>query len=135
MTANALAHDQTKPSTVTAVSAGTSNVTSSYGVTTSNVATVTVNTTKVLQSIAITADENLVGGSALSAAYPANGYTLAFHATGTNNDASSTGDITSQVAWTLTAPILTGTTISNGGVLTTGTAAGVQIVTATLGTD
>jgi Big-like domain-containing protein len=131
--ANGLPGDQTLPSTVTSqLTAGTAGITSAYQTVTSNTATLTVNATKVLQSIAITAEQNLVGVVTASATYPANGYTLPLHASGLNNDGSSTGDITSQVTWGLATPLVAGTTISTGGVITTGTAAGAQTVSATL---
>jgi hypothetical protein len=124
------------------------NITASYTIgattTTSNAATLTVNTTKVLQSIALQSDASSVAlcataaapCAATSAAYPSGGYALQFHAFGTYNDGTSAGEITSSVTWSVTDTTpATGSSISAAGVLTTGSVGGTPVVVkATQGT-
>ena len=124
--------DMTQAATVLGLATGSSIITSSYEGVTSNVANLTVNTTKVLLSITITADQNLVGGPATSAEYPAGGYNLQLHATGNYND-NSTADLTSTATWSLSGTLVAGASIGSTGLLTTGTTAGPQTVQASSG--
>ena len=127
-------HDMATPSTVTATSTvGTAGITSSYLGVTSNLATLTTSASTVLTGITILADKNLTpAGGAGTAKYPANGFQLQLHAWAHYNDATPSNEITSQVTWSLATPVVSGTTISTGGLLTTGSAAGPQNVLASL---
>jgi hypothetical protein len=138
-----LPSDLTKPSLVqSTTTAGTTTITSTYYGVVSNVASLTVNTTKVLASIAIQADANSTSlcataaspCAAASAVYLVGGYNLQLHAVGKYTDGTSAGDITSSVTWSLSTPVVTGATLSAAGLLTTGTVAGIQPVTASQGT-
>jgi hypothetical protein len=87
---------------------------------------------KLLSSLAITADLNLVGGPRTAASYPAGGFVLQLHATGRYSDGTS-ADLTPSVAWSLSAPTQPGASIARAGLFTTGIAGGAQIIHAGLG--
>jgi hypothetical protein len=112
---------------------GTALVKADYMGKSSNLSTVTVSG-KELVSIAISAELNLVGGPTTSAQYPAGGYKLQLKATG-HYSSGPDDDITGEVSWSLNTPVVTGTTITSGGLLTTGspTAQATQVVKASLG--
>jgi len=109
---------------------GSTVVTATYAGVLSSPATLTVSG-KTVSALTITADPNLVGGTAASATFPKGGFTLQLYATATYSDVTS-GDETANVGWALTAPVLTGTTfLGTPGLLSTGSVGGAQVVTAT----
>jgi len=132
VTANALPYNISSNSTVTANAiSGTADITSSYqGVVSNVLQAIASAAAPVLTSLTITADQNLVGGPATSATYPI-GYQLQLHASGVKNDGSPTGDLTTNVTWSLVSPFVTGATFGGAaGLLTTGSVAGAQTVKA-----
>ncbi|MBS1152078.1 MAG: Ig domain protein group 2 domain protein, partial [Myxococcaceae bacterium] len=86
-----------------------------------------------LASLKVSSSQNLVGGPATAATYPA-GFALQLAALGTYSD-NGTNDRTSAATWTLEAPVLSGASIVSGGIFSTAssTPSGVQTVKAAEG--
>jgi hypothetical protein len=128
----------------TGVAQGSTNISAAYqGVNSAEIPLTVSDTNPALTSLVVTAAPNsttkcpsaTAACAATSAAYLAGGYTLPLFATGTYAD-GTTKDLTTSVTWALgtwpgtagAGPTINGAT----GVLTTGTGAGIQPVTASI---
>jgi uncharacterized protein YjdB len=128
---------------VLGVSIGSANITASLGSVISPIDTVSViDTNPVLKTITVTSDASstdLCEGpgrcGATSAEYPAGGFNLQLYALGTYADGTS-ADLTGQVTWTLgtwTGSAGTNPSVNANGLLTTGSGAGDEPITAVFG--
>ena len=110
---------------------GTALITSSYlGMTTAFSSVVVSGKAPV--ALTVTAEDNLVGGTAASATYPIGGMQLQLVATVKYSD-NTFGAVNPSTTWALQAPVLADTAIGEDGLFVTGSVAGSQVVVATLG--